>query len=121
MCQIEGAVTAAFAIPTYFFIVDFPDRATFLSQREREIRMQELNEDRGDAATSQVTLKNLKDLKGELAIKFILHTSLIIRRLDHLARHVHVSVQRLHGVWSGLLRAIYIGGKLTTNRRVCPA
>ncbi|KAJ9633632.1 hypothetical protein H2204_006838 [Knufia peltigerae] len=86
---IEGAVTAAFAIPTYFFIVDFPDRATFLSQREREIRMQELNEDRGDAATSQVTLKNLKDLKGELAIEFILHTSLIIRRLDHLARHVH--------------------------------
>jgi hypothetical protein len=57
-------VTSAFAVPTYFFIVDFPDRAKFLSPREREIRMHDLNADKGDATTTQITRKNLKDLKG---------------------------------------------------------
>lgn len=62
---MEGAVTAACAIPTLLFVVDFPDRARFLSEEERSIRMQQLRADKGDVDTEQISWKNVKDLKGE--------------------------------------------------------
>lgn len=48
-------------------MVDFPDRAKFLSEEERRIRMRDLNVDRGDVVTKQITWENPKDLKGGFA------------------------------------------------------
>ncbi|KIX08698.1 uncharacterized protein Z518_03355 [Rhinocladiella mackenziei CBS 650.93] len=60
---VEGSITAAFAVPTWLLVVDFPDRAKFLSPRQRQIKMEELTSDRGDSVTYQITWENIKDLK----------------------------------------------------------
>jgi hypothetical protein len=61
---MEGLVTVLCAVPTLLFTVDFPDRAKFLTEQERMLRMQQLKDDKGDIETEQISWKNLKDLKG---------------------------------------------------------
>ena len=47
---IEGSITAAISILMYFWMVDWPDEAKFLSQKERSILMTRLRGDRAEEA-----------------------------------------------------------------------
>ena len=57
-------MTIAFGLILRFLIDDFPDRARFLTEQERAQIVRRIEVDRGNATTEKVTLKNVKDLKG---------------------------------------------------------
>ncbi|BFZ62854.1 hypothetical protein YB2330_003964 [Saitoella coloradoensis] len=52
---VEGAITMAAAIFAWFFIVDFPQKAKFLTEHERALIDARMNDDRGDAAPEALT------------------------------------------------------------------
>ncbi|KAF4968641.1 hypothetical protein FSARC_4016 [Fusarium sarcochroum] len=54
---IPGAVTILMAVPIYFFIADFPDKAKWLNTDELEIVRQRLHEDRGETLEDKVTMR----------------------------------------------------------------
>ena len=60
-------MTIVAAIVAWFFIVDFPQLATFLSGDERARAVERLNKDRGDGEHDQITkakiLHHLSDWK----------------------------------------------------------
>ena len=64
---VEGAMTVTAGIVAWFFIVDFPQKAKFLHDYERERIIDRLNKDRGDAEHDQITrakvLTHLSDWK----------------------------------------------------------
>ena len=52
---VEGAMTVTAGIVAWFFIVDFPQKAKFLHDYERERIIERLNKDRGDGEHDQIT------------------------------------------------------------------
>jgi predicted MFS family arabinose efflux permease len=52
---VEGALTIAAGLVAWFFLVDFPQRASFLNEYQREQVIERLNKDRGDAEPDQIT------------------------------------------------------------------
>jgi hypothetical protein len=60
-------MTIVAAMVAWFFIVDFPQKAKFLSEDERAHAIERLNKDRGDGdhdqITSQKIVKHLSDWK----------------------------------------------------------
>ncbi|KAL8287131.1 hypothetical protein RQP46_003583 [Phenoliferia psychrophenolica] len=62
---VYGAVTMALGVVGWFMVVDFPDKATFLSPAESKIVLDRINLDRGDAAPDPVTFANVKKHLGD--------------------------------------------------------
>jgi len=64
---VFGAITIGLGFIAWFIIVDFPDRAKFLTDAERKYAIDRLNADRGDAlpdgATFAKVMKHLGDFK----------------------------------------------------------
>ncbi|PVV02505.1 hypothetical protein BB560_003039 [Smittium megazygosporum] len=64
---IEGALSLFFGILTYFFIQDYPDTCTFLTEPEREVAIRRISADQGVASQAKNslhdTLAALKDWK----------------------------------------------------------
>lgn len=64
---VEGTLTIVCAIIARFFIVDFPQLATFLKPDEKARAIERLNKDRGDGEHDQITfekiIKHLSDWK----------------------------------------------------------
>ena len=64
---IEGIITLASGILTWFFIPDFVDKNTFLTVKQTALVLKRIDEDRGDATpdelTSQKVRKHLLDWK----------------------------------------------------------
>lgn len=62
-----GIITVALGVLSIFLIVDFPDKATFLTPEEKAYAMRRVEEDRGDSIPDEVTFKkiltHLADLK----------------------------------------------------------
>ncbi|KAJ7227937.1 major facilitator superfamily domain-containing protein [Mycena rebaudengoi] len=62
---VFGAATMGLGIIAFFTLVDFPDKATFLTTRETAHIINKINEDRGDAVADELTgsmaIKHLKD------------------------------------------------------------
>lgn len=60
---LQGSITIAIAIVAYFVIVDFPEsnRNKFLSSDEKEVLINRLVAERGDAEAGKVTWKVFKD------------------------------------------------------------
>ncbi|KAM0555898.1 hypothetical protein ACHAPJ_006300 [Fusarium lateritium] len=54
---IPGAITILMALPIYFFVAEFPEKAMWLNTSELEIVRQRLNEDRGETLEEKVTMK----------------------------------------------------------------
>ncbi|KAF9042193.1 major facilitator superfamily domain-containing protein [Panaeolus papilionaceus] len=52
---IEGAATILLGIVTWFYIPDFPDRARFLSEKQRKVVMHRVEVDRGDSTPDEMT------------------------------------------------------------------
>lgn len=52
----------------YFIIVDFPDKATFLNERELKIVRDRIDADRGDAVPDTLTGKNLLTHLGDFKL-----------------------------------------------------
>jgi hypothetical protein len=52
---VEGAVTIIVGFMAWFFLVDFPQRASFLDDYQREVVIERLNKDRGDGQPDQIT------------------------------------------------------------------
>ena len=52
-------MTIVGAIVAWFFIVDFPQKATFLKEEERTHAIKRLNEDRGDGDHDQITAQKI--------------------------------------------------------------
>jgi sugar phosphate permease len=57
---IYGIITIFIAIAGYFFIVDFPDKATFINQEERDIIALRIERDRADSKPDPLTGEKLK-------------------------------------------------------------
>lgn len=53
---LYGIVTCIVGIAGVMFIVDFPDRATFLTEEQRQLTLTRIQRDRGDAKPDPVTL-----------------------------------------------------------------
>jgi MFS family permease len=64
---VEGAFTILAGLVAWFFLVDFPQKATFLEEHERERVIERLNKDRGDGGHDELTatkiLMHLSDWK----------------------------------------------------------
>lgn len=64
---LEGIMTVIIGVVAYFFLQDFPDKATFLTEAERTIIITRIQRDRGDATPDPLTprkaLKYLLDPK----------------------------------------------------------
>jgi MFS family permease len=64
---IEGAFTILAGLVAWFFLADFPQKATFLEEDERERVIERLNKDRGDGDHDGLTAakirKHLSDWK----------------------------------------------------------
>ncbi|KAF9259710.1 MFS general substrate transporter [Marasmius fiardii PR-910] len=56
---IEGAMTIAIGILVYFFIPDFPDRNTFLTEAQTAFILQRVEEDRGDSIPDEITVRKV--------------------------------------------------------------
>jgi hypothetical protein len=56
---IEGAITMATAIVSWFFLVDFPQKAKFLNEKDRLRVIERLNEDRGDGEHDDITVEKI--------------------------------------------------------------
>ena len=63
-----GVFTIFLAILCFLFIVDFPDKNTFLSEKETAFVMQRIEADRGDSVADEMSmakiLLHLSDWKG---------------------------------------------------------
>lgn len=55
-----GAITIVVGIAGIIFIVDFPDRATFLNEDQKHLILTRIQRDRGDAKPDPVTLAKLR-------------------------------------------------------------
>ena len=76
---IEGAMTMLAGLVAWFFLVDFPQKASFLDDYEREHVIQRLNEDRGDGEHDQITTsKILQHLRDPKIWGFSLIVSIVI-------------------------------------------
>lgn len=64
--QIEGVASVLVALIPWFFLDDMPDRSKFLSPEEKAVVMRRLVLDRSNVETEQISIKNLKDLKGNI-------------------------------------------------------
>jgi hypothetical protein len=75
-------MTIVGAIVAWFFIVDFPQKATFLKEEERTHAIKRLNEDRGDGDHDQITTQkiwlHLRDWK-------VWGFSLMVHRLSNIS------------------------------------
>lgn len=64
---IEGLFTIACGVAAYFFVLDFPEKAKFLSASDKEIILHRIDEDRADAYADKITwsgvMHNLADWK----------------------------------------------------------
>lgn len=56
---IEGAITILFGIIAWFFISDFPDQNTFLSEEQTAFVLDRVEHDRGDSIPDELTKKKL--------------------------------------------------------------
>lgn len=56
---IEGIFTVACGIAAYFLVVDFPEKAKFLNNGDKEIVMHLIDVDRADAHTDAMTFKGI--------------------------------------------------------------
>lgn len=56
---IEGAITIAFGIIAWFFLPNFPDQNTFLTQEETNIILQRVEKDRGDSVPDALSMEKL--------------------------------------------------------------
>ncbi|EKD01752.1 hypothetical protein A1Q2_03989 [Trichosporon asahii var. asahii CBS 8904] len=54
---IEGLLTICIGVVAYFFLQDFPDKATFLNEHERNVIITRIQRDRGDATPDPLTLR----------------------------------------------------------------
>ncbi|GAA6053960.1 hypothetical protein JCM3770_004642 [Rhodotorula araucariae] len=62
-----GIITVALGVLSWFCVVDFPDRAKFLTEEQRLYAIERIQKDRGDAVPDQVTGKKI--LKHALDFK----------------------------------------------------
>ena len=53
--MLFGAFTVFLAVLCFFFIVDFPDKNTFLDERQTNFIMKRIEEDRGDSVADTMT------------------------------------------------------------------
>lgn len=64
---VYGAITMGLGVIGYFMVVDFPDKATFLTPAESKIVRDRIDRDRGDAVPDKMTMgvifKHLGDFK----------------------------------------------------------
>ena len=56
---VEGAATVVAGIVAWFFLVDFPQKASFLDDYERELVIERLNKDRGDGEPDRITVEKV--------------------------------------------------------------
>jgi hypothetical protein len=56
---IEGVLTIGIAIAAYFLLNEFPDKAKFLTEEEREVVITRIQRDRGDAVPDAMTWAKL--------------------------------------------------------------
>jgi hypothetical protein len=84
-------MTIVAAVVAWFFIVDFPQLAKFLSRDERANAIERLNKDRGDGEHDQITgakiIQHLRDWKlwgFALIVLALLVTNLIYSSLEQL-------------------------------------
>lgn len=54
-----GIITVVVGIVAYFTLVDFPDRATFLTEEQKKFILTRIERDRGDSTHDPVTLKKV--------------------------------------------------------------
>ncbi|KAF9012523.1 major facilitator superfamily domain-containing protein [Cyathus striatus] len=57
---IEGAITLALGIVSWFFIPEFPDRNQFLTPEQTAIVLKRIDEDRGDAKPDPLTFEKVR-------------------------------------------------------------
>jgi len=57
---IEGLVTLASGIVTWFFIPDFPDQNKFLTDEQTTLVLKRIDEDRGDAVPDELTAEKVR-------------------------------------------------------------
>jgi sugar phosphate permease len=62
---VEGAITVGVGLLGYLLITDFPDKAKFLTEDEREIVQTRIQRDRGDAAVDPMTWSKFVKYCGE--------------------------------------------------------
>jgi len=64
---VEGLLTVSAGLVGWFFLVDFPQKTTFISPSEQFRVIERLNEDRGDGEAEELTFAkvrhHLKDSK----------------------------------------------------------
>jgi hypothetical protein len=56
---LEGIVTCALSIAGYWVIVDFPEEAGFLDEKERVFVVEKLRKDIGDSAFEALSWRNV--------------------------------------------------------------
>src|SRR5947207_4149446 len=56
---VEGAITMFVGVVAWFFLVDFPQRASFLDDYQRQRVIDRLNRDRGDGEHDQITREKI--------------------------------------------------------------
>ncbi|KAK4693921.1 hypothetical protein P7C70_g8838, partial [Phenoliferia sp. Uapishka_3] len=56
---VYGIITIGLGIIGYFLVVDFPDKATFLTPAETKVVLNRINKDRGDAQPDPVTWRSV--------------------------------------------------------------
>ncbi|PVV04456.1 hypothetical protein BB560_001046 [Smittium megazygosporum] len=54
---LEGAITLAICIASFFIILDYPDKATFFTPEEYELTVTRIRVDQGMASKSKISLK----------------------------------------------------------------
>ncbi|KAF8168455.1 high-affinity nicotinic acid transporter [Crassisporium funariophilum] len=70
---LEGVVTIALGVLTWFFIPDFPDKSTFLNEEQRRMVLDRVEADRGDSIPDKMTWEKLwKHLSDPLLWAFAL-------------------------------------------------
>lgn len=57
---IEGLITLASGILTWFFIPDFVDKNKFLTAEQTALVLKRIDEDRGDATPDEVTFQKVR-------------------------------------------------------------
>ena len=57
---IEGLITLASGIVTWFFIPDFPDQNKFLTNEQTTLVLKRIDEDRGDAVPDELTAEKVR-------------------------------------------------------------
>ncbi|KAG5651625.1 hypothetical protein H0H81_008002 [Sphagnurus paluster] len=75
---IEGAITILFGIIAWFYISDFPDQNTFLSQEETAFILERVERDRGDSIPDELTKKKLSSNNITSHTKRAVSTAMII-------------------------------------------